>query len=537
MRTILASAALASAFWLLLPGTLGLMPARPLPPKLPARDGQLAELSDAASVATSGVAHFEQYIDHGNPGLGTFNQTYWYNATHYRGPGSPIVVFTPGEEAAEEYTGYLTDETLCGLVAAAVGGAVVLVEHRYWGNSTPFAVQSTENLQYLTLEQSVSDFTRFARAVELPFDPTGSSNAPSAPWVWIGGSYSGALGAWIESLQPGTMWATHSTSGPVQTIYDYWEYYQPIQQGMPQNCSRDFTAIVDHVDAVLGSGSPTAQAELKQMFRLEGLAHNDDAAAAITTVMGYWQSIQFYSGYSTFYEMCDAIEGGVSNSSGVGMPAALDNYAEWFRTEFLPYTCESYGYSDWQGEYNVECFDTYNASSPMYTDWSDDNVYDRTWVWLTCNEPFDYWQAGAPPNVPTLYSRLASAEYFQRQCGLYFPREGPYTYGSAEGRTAAGVDARTKGWFLPEYLTAESRLIWVNGQYDPWRSASVASEFRPGGPYVSNSTAGVPAVLLPGARHCYDLIVENAEVNAGIAAALPVIIDQLAAWTQEFYDQ
>lgn len=71
---------------------------------------------------------FMQPIDHSNPSLGTFPIRYWYNATYWKGPGSPIVLMTPGELPADGYTGYLTDRTMPGLIAKAVGGAVVLVE-------------------------------------------------------------------------------------------------------------------------------------------------------------------------------------------------------------------------------------------------------------------------------------------------------------------------------------------------------------------------------------------------------------------------
>lgn len=36
-----------------------------------------------------------------------------------------------------------------------------------------------------------------------------------------GGSYSGALAAWTESTAPGTFWAYHASSAPVEAIYDY----------------------------------------------------------------------------------------------------------------------------------------------------------------------------------------------------------------------------------------------------------------------------------------------------------------------------
>jgi hypothetical protein len=159
----------------------------PPPPLAPPLVFEEQAVNDALRVALlddeeplTGVGYFDQYIDHDNPGLGTFPQTYWYNATFYKGPGSPIILFTPGEIAAAGYTGYLTDSAITGMIAKEVGGAVLVVEHRYWGNSTPYEIQTTKNLQYLDLEQSVADFVHFAQSVQLPFDTVGSSNAPDA---------------------------------------------------------------------------------------------------------------------------------------------------------------------------------------------------------------------------------------------------------------------------------------------------------------------------------------------------------------------
>lgn len=44
-----------------------------------------------------GNSTFEQLIDHDNPHLGTFSQFYYYSSQFYKGPGSPIILFTPGE--------------------------------------------------------------------------------------------------------------------------------------------------------------------------------------------------------------------------------------------------------------------------------------------------------------------------------------------------------------------------------------------------------------------------------------------------------
>src|SRR6516162_5575028 len=50
---------------------------------------------------------FDQLLDHRNTSFGTFKQRYWYDAQYWQGPGSPVFLFNVGEEAADNFTGYL----------------------------------------------------------------------------------------------------------------------------------------------------------------------------------------------------------------------------------------------------------------------------------------------------------------------------------------------------------------------------------------------------------------------------------------------
>lgn len=56
----------------------------------------------------------------------------------------------------------------------------LLFTDRYWGDSSPYTDLTTENLQYLTLENAITDLTYFAKNVDLPFDTNSSSNAQNA---------------------------------------------------------------------------------------------------------------------------------------------------------------------------------------------------------------------------------------------------------------------------------------------------------------------------------------------------------------------
>ena len=175
-----------------------------------------------------------------------------------------------------------------------------------------------------------------------------------------------------------------------------------------------------------------------------------------------WQSNSFYTGYSGFFEFCDAVENVTPNSTvpgaeGVGLELALAGYANWVNTTIVPGYCASYDYEEWQDEWSTGCFDTYNASSPIFTDTTVSNPVNRQWQWLLCNEPLAYWQDGAPENVSSIVSRLVTPEYWQRQCGLFFPPDD--TVYDEAGLTTEDVNKYTGGWDITE----STRLIWTNG--------------------------------------------------------------------------
>ncbi|KAI0157148.1 peptidase S28 [Hypoxylon sp. FL1284] len=490
-----------------------------------------------AGNGTVGWGTFDQLLDHSNPELGTFSQRYWYGAQYWKGPGSPIIFVNPGEQAADGFNvSYTTSQRLTGLMAQELGGAVVIMEHRYWGQSSPFDTLTVENLQYLTLENSIKDNTYFANNFDAPFDTTGKSTAKDAPWVYTGGSYPGALAGWIAAKDPGTFWAYYGTSGVVEAIGDFWQYFVPVQEATPQNCSSDLNAVIDYVDSVLLKGSPMEKAKLKDMFMLGGI-EDADFAAALENGPWQWQSGQFYSdsisGYNPYYRFCDYVENVWPNSTnavpgeeGVGMTKALSGYAKWFTEVALPGNCESSGY--FNGTYNTDCFQSLNASNPIYHDLSPSNRGNRQWNWMLCNEPFEYWQDGAPADRPTIVSRLVDKEYWRSQCPLWFPEP---DYGIAKGKSAEDVNEYTGGW-LESNVT---RLMMTNGQWDPWRDSTLSSKFRPGGPM--ESTPEFPIRLLTQGTHCSDLYGQNWAVNADAKTIADEQVANMAEWVQEFYDQ
>lgn len=153
---------------------------------------------------------FDQLIDHNNPKLGTFKQRFFHTWEFYE-EGGPIVLFTPGEVSAtglwlvlrhshstglnivKGYDGYLTNVTLNGQIAQQQNGSTIVLEHRFYGLSNPYNNLSVASLQVHTIQQAIDDLVYFAQNVKLPM-PNGDNVTPDkAPWVLVGGSYSGSI--------------------------------------------------------------------------------------------------------------------------------------------------------------------------------------------------------------------------------------------------------------------------------------------------------------------------------------------------------
>lgn len=350
--------------------------------------------------------------------------------------------------------------------------------------------------------------TNFAKTVSLPFDTTGRTNAPKAPWVLVGGSYSGSLAAWTEITAPGTFWAYHASSAPVQAIENYWEYFQPIQQGMPKACSNDIISVITHVDTVLTTGTEAEKQALKTMFGLGTVVHDADFARTLTLPLDLWQV-----GISEFMVFCEALEGVPAGqvsptSSGIGLAAALPNFASYIAST--------------QGCSAPDCYDSYNANQFFYTNTQLDTdvIAGRQWQWMLCNEAFGFWQTGAPAGQDSLVSRVVTADYYQQQCNFYFP-------GVQFGLTEDAHNAKYMGWDVK----GTTRVMFSSGEFDPWRSAGVSSEFRPGGPMVS--TFDIPVFIVPGGVHTQDLSMPN--ITPEIAALQVLEVAQMKRWIGEFY--
>ncbi|KAM7197563.1 serine-type peptidase-like protein [Rhypophila sp. PSN 637] len=507
-------------------------------------DGHHSSLEQRNAIAKryNGQGTFDQLIDHGNPELGTFPQRFWYGTEYWKGPGSPVIVMNPGETNAQYYSwSYTTNATLPGRYAQENGAAIVIVEHRYWGGSSPFDVLTVQNLTYLTLENSLQDMVYFSKNFIPPFDTSGNSSSTNAPYIFLGGSYTGAIAHWLATLYPGEgFWAYHAVSAVVQAVGDFHNYFDPVSEYLPKNCSKDVTEVIDHIDRILLYGTAGEKDSLKRSFGFEGTADVDFAWALATPLM-LFQSTQFSDGFNSIDLFCGFVENStgdehIPGADGVELKKALDGFARYLKDE-LQGSCGG-SYAAWEGTQN--CWDTQDEYSPRYTDLSVDNPVNRQWMWLLCNEPFEWWQTSTPRPLPTpngtngIISRLIDYESTRSWCTKFFPPPPAQVPNILLGKTSKNVNDFTKGGYL-NINSPTKRLMHSNGALDPWRDATLASHVRPGGPL--ESTSDLPHFVIPGATHCADLTARNWAVNADLAGIVDAECQTMGRWIGQFYEQ
>ncbi|KAG8957487.1 hypothetical protein FRC03_010084 [Tulasnella sp. 419] len=467
--------------------------------------------------------YFDQKISH-SENKGTFKQRYWFSDEYWGGIGYPIFLMTPGEQAADLFFQELTGSSLINKLMQKFKGAGVILEHRYYGESSPYTSLTTANLKHLNLDNSIEDIKFFVDNAKLPWASSAkvkSTDPAEVPWVHVGCSYPGLLAAYIQSRYPDLFAASWASSAPVQADDDFWEYYNPIEEGMPKNCSSDAGKVITHIDSILKHGDPGKILDMKRKFGMQD-TRDDDFAQSIAMVFWPWQSLQAYSyafqGYSPFYQFCDALEtksnGKINESrNGVGLPRAYDNYAAYFKKWYSDWYCPGGG-----------CFSTYDYNSQRYKDYSVRNWYNRQWFWFVCTE-FGWFQTGDPGNLSKIVSKFVTLNYNLRQCSHQFPNAD----GSLKDYSPDiwGVNKQYRGWNLKA-----PQLFVTNGEYDPWRSASLSSKY---GPKYKKDKNYQKVVVIKGGHHCWDFSTWNYDLDRNVKRVVNTGIKQLRAWLDIWY--
>ncbi|CAG8952089.1 hypothetical protein HYFRA_00000827 [Hymenoscyphus fraxineus] len=459
----------------------------------------------------------DKYLPHINT---TFKQRYFFDSTYYK-PGGPVYLYISGETSGESRFSNLRTGII-QILMQETNGLGVILEDRYYGRSYPFPTSTTDNLRFLTSDQSIADNAYFAQHAVFP-GVAGNLTAPGTPWILYGGSLAGGETAHSIFTYPELLYGGIASSAPIEVVLAYPEWYAPIQRYGPQDCVTSINGIIAKIDKLTDSNNTQAVQELKAIFGLEKLKDIRDFAMTIAFPIGgpmnyptaTWQELNWYPAYSSdnFFNFCNNVTNidAPANITSVDYALAkytdgepwvnLGNYAAYFKKNFLP-LCSSGDYDSSIGG----CFGTQNE-----TYWANpSNSGGRSYLWTTCTELGAY--QAAPASGPSLIMNVLQVDYTQQWCTWAFP-DGQYT------KLPPTPDLSAFNKYGGFDIKAD-RLAFIDGSIDPWLDLCYHSTKAP----LRTSTDLNPEYLIAGAGHHWD--------SSGILDinAEPLFIKQAHVW-------
>nr|XP_043605948.1 probable serine protease EDA2 [Erigeron canadensis] len=364
------------------------------------------------------VFWFNQTLDHFSPyDHRKFQQRYYEYLDDFRIPDGPIFLVICGESTC----GGISDDYIT-VLAKKFGAAIVTLEHRYYGKSSPYKSFTTENLKFLSSKQALFDLAAFRQFYQESLNLKLNRENLENPWFVFGISYAGALSAWFRLKFPHLTCGSVASSGVVNAILDFTQYDQQIGESTGPECKAILQEVTKLVEEQLDSNGEAIKTKFGAAeLKVDGdfMYYLADAAAV---------AIQYGNPDKLCIPMTEAKKNGKD---------LVDAYAKYVN------------------EYYVGSFGV-NIKSYTQQYLKNTSVGDRLWWFQVCTE-VAYFQV-APAN-DSIRSLKVDLRYHLDLCKNVFG-EGVYPVVNSTNLYYGGKDI------------AGSKIVFTNGSQDPWRHAS-----------------------------------------------------------------
>ncbi|XP_042560035.1 thymus-specific serine protease isoform X2 [Clupea harengus] len=184
----------------------------------------------------------------------TFPQKFFVNDQYWDRPDGPVFLYIGGEGPLSEIdvlAGHHVD------MAEEHSALLVALEHRFYGDSINPEGLETENLSDLSSQQALADLVTFHRHISDRY-----SLSDKNTWISFGGSYAGALSAWLRGKFPHLIYGAVASSAPVQAKLDFSTFNKVVglslmdkEVGGSEKCVSDVWEAFAAVEAALIGGN------------------------------------------------------------------------------------------------------------------------------------------------------------------------------------------------------------------------------------------------------------------------------------------
>ena len=439
----------------------------------------------------------------------TWQQAYYVNDAHFDGTG-PVFLCVGGEGPPLDGTA-VTGSVHCNVAVEYLAEAKALmfaVEHRYYGchnmSACPYAESDPHPLQWLSSRQAQEDLATFHAHALSAYNLT----HPNNKWVSFGGSYPGMMAGWFRVIHPQLVHASISSSAPVHAKLDMNEYF-------------DVTAHAYSLPSVGGSAACEANirdghAEIKQMFNTSaGRARLARLFEVVHSQGADW--LKTFDGQSEFAgngvanfpaqsndPQCKGFGCGIEQICKVLDPAT----AGATPVELLAKLAKGRRAS-------ARMVEEETSAPPSAAPRSPHEMLDY-WGWQTCNE-FGFYQT----------CEVGSKCFFAQGYNL-LPRDDSFClqeWGISPAQIQANIDATNAhyGALRPDVAHNATRIMYVNGDVDPWSGLGILSSPAP----------TLPTLIVSGASHHAWTHPSTPKDQPSVVKARGLIRKQVAAWLNE----
>lgn len=376
----------------------------------------------SSSYLTTDALWFNQTLDHFSPyDHRKFGQRYYEFLDHFRSPNGPIFLRICGES---ECRGIPND--YLGVLAKNFGAAVVSLEHRYYGKSSPFKSLATKNLRYLSSKQALFDLAVFRQFYQETLNAKLNRSQVENSWFFFGVSYPGALSAWFRLKFPHLTCGSLASSAVVQAVYNFTDFDRQVGESAGPECKAVLQEITHLVEQRLEADAE----EVKSLFGASQLKIDGD--------------------FMYFLADAAAIGFQYGNPDKVCVPVteakkAGEDLVEAYATYVKEFFIKSFGL-------DVETYDQEHLKNTSL----EGDTADRLWWFQVCTE-VAYFQV-APANDSVRSSKV-DTRYHLDLCKNVFG-EGVYPNVDETNIYYGGTEI------------AGSKIVFTNGSQDPWRHAS-----------------------------------------------------------------
>jgi len=365
--------------------------------------------------------------------------------------------------------------------AKETGAAMLLLEHRFYGQSHPTPDLGVKNLVWLSSRQALADLANFITQMEARHNLTG-------PWVALGGSYPGSLAAWLRLKYPHLVTGSVSTSGPLLAKADFFEYLEVVTASLDtvSGCVPALRTAVKRLGKLLETEAGAEYVTNK--FRLCSpldKSNTNDVINLYESLIGNFEGIVQYNkdnkafegaqwGNVTIDTVCDIL---VSSNTGPDTSLGdweLDGLAgvNDLTLMMTDQTCLDHTYES-------------EVTSLQQSSWDSEGANGgRQWTYQTCTE-FGWYQSSDVPD--SSWGDIIPVAFFENMCKDIF---GPKFTLDLLNKGIQATNTEYGGLDI-----AISNVVFVHGSIDPWHAMGIIQ---------SNRTKS-PAIYIEGTAHCANM--------------------------------